>query len=349
VKSFKKHLILKGSTIKEALGMLNELALDAILFVVDEEGRLLGSLTDGDVRRGLLRNLNITDSVDLFIQKNPKFVRKSTSDYAQILKFRNANFRIIPIVDDQDRIVNVVNFRILKSYLPIDCVLMAGGKGERLRPLTDSIPKPMLMVGSKPIIQHNVDRLISFGMTDIWMSVNYLADKIISHFTSGSTNVATVKFIRETVPLGTIGAVRKISNFSHDFILVINSDILTDLNYEDFFFNFIESEADLSVVTIPYNVSVPYAVMETSNGKVTSFQEKPTYTYYSNGGIYLIKRKILDHIPEGQFFNATDLMEKLLSEGLKIQSYPCRGYWLDIGKPDDFVKAQEDIKHLNLY
>ena len=127
-----------------------------------------------------------------------------------------------------------------------------------------------------------------------------------------------------------------------------NSDILTNLDYELFFLDFLEQDADFSVVTIPYKVNVPYAVLETSQREITSFKEKPSYTYYSNGGIYLIKRSVLQYIPEGSFYNATDLMEKLIAEKKKIISYPMSGYWLDIGKHEDFKKAQEDIKNIKL-
>ena len=146
--------------------------------------------------------------------------------------------------------------------------------------------------------------------------------------------------------MGTIGAISKIKNFRHDYILVTNSDILTNLNYESFFKDFLEKDADMSVVTIPYNVEIPYAVMETKGSSVLSFIEKPTYTYYSNGGIYLIKKSALNHIPLNKFFNSTDLMELILEKKLNLISYPMHNYWLDIGKPSDYLKAQNDIKNI---
>lgn len=148
--------------------------------------------------------------------------------------------------------------------------------------------------------------------------------------------------------MGTIGALSNIDNFQHDYILITNSDILTNLDYEDFFLDFLQKNADMSVVTIPYAVDVPYAVMETSNNHVISFKEKPTFTYYSNGGIYLVKKEILSRIPENAFYNSTDLMQDLIEAGKTLISYPMRQYWLDIGRPEDFKQAQEDIKHLDL-
>ncbi|MCX8491446.1 MAG: nucleotidyltransferase family protein [Cyclobacteriaceae bacterium] len=343
---FRQHLINTDCLIKEALAQLNILASDAILFVVDEDFILVGSLTDGDVRRGFLKGLNFYNKVIEFIQPNPKFIVKGKYSIQTIIDFRNRSFRIVPVVDDDNRVVSIVNFRFKKSYLPIDVVVMAGGRGERLRPLTDEMPKPLLQVGNKPIIEHNIDRLASYGVDDFWLTLRYRGNQLEEYFGDGTNKSINIRYIHEDIPLGTIGAARKIENFFHDTVLVTNSDILTNLDYEDFFLSFIGSGADLSVVTIPYEVNVPYAVLETSNGHVMSFKEKPTYTYYSNGGIYLMKRDIIGLIPEGLFYNATDLMENLIKLGKKVHSYPLHGYWLDIGKMEDFEKAQQDIKHV---
>ena len=344
--TYKKHLIDHHSTVKEALAKLDVLAADAILFVVDDRQKLIGSLTDGDVRRGLLKDLSINQKVVDFIQPNPKFIIKSNYNVEDLDNFRKANLKIIPVLNDSHQVVNVINFRFLKSYLPIDVVIMAGGKGTRLKPLTNHTPKPLLKVADKPIIEHNIDRLISYGIDDFWLSINYLGDQLKDYFKDGESKGVQIEYVAEEKPLGTIGAAKAIKNFQHETVLVTNSDILTNLDYEDFYQDFIQSDADLSVVTIPYEVLIPYAVLEMDKGNVKSFKEKPTYTYYSNGGIYLIKRELLELIPENEFYNATDLMEELIKIGKKVNSYPLRGYWLDIGKHEDFQKAQEDYKHI---
>ncbi|MEL7001531.1 MAG: nucleotidyltransferase family protein [Bacteroidota bacterium] len=344
--NFKRHLIDSECKIIDALDKLDKLAADAILFVINKEGKLLGALTDGDVRRGLLKGLKVEDKVTDFIQRNPRFVRKDNFQLEDIIKFREGHFKIIPVLDEADRIINIINFRLQKSYLPVDAVIMAGGRGQRLRPLTDDTPKPMLKVGDKPIIEHNIDRLISYGIDDVHISLRYLGDHIKSYFKDGLHKGANIQYVNEDDPLGTIGSISLIEKFRHETVLITNSDLLTNLDYEDFYRTFIESGADFSVVTIPYEVKIPYAVIETSNEHVVSFREKPTYTYFSNGGIYLTKRKILDLIPKKSFYNATDLMERLIKEGMKVHSYPLRGYWLDIGRHEDYEKAQEDIKHL---
>jgi len=348
MRHYKDHLILIGTTVLEAMSQLNVLAKDAILFVVDSHDTLIGSLTDGDVRRGLLKGFTVQDQVEKIIQPNPRYIEKGDYRLEQIIEFRKGHFKIIPVVDSNRRVVNIINLRELLSYLPVDAVIMAGGRGSRLQPMTDSVPKPLLKIGDKAIIRHNLDRLKRFGIDDFWISVRYLGEQIVEQLGDGSLDNISIDYVWEDEPLGTIGAVSKIGDFQHEYILVTNSDILTTLDYEDFFLDFVSHDADMSVATIPYHVDVPYAVMETSNNQVVSFQEKPTYTYYSNGGIYLIKREVLEKIPKNKFYNSTDLMEDLLKANGKLISYPMRNYWLDIGKPQDFSKAQEDIKHLDL-
>jgi dTDP-glucose pyrophosphorylase len=348
MRQYNDHLILKGSTIKKALELLNELAPDSILFVVDNEDKLIGSLTDGDVRRGLLKNFTLGSIIDEIIQPNPRFIKKGENNIEKIISYRENMFRILPVVDDKMRVVNVINFRTIKSYLPIDAVIMAGGRGERLKPLTNFTPKPLLKIGDKPIMEHNIDRLASYGIDDFWVTVKYLGEQIINYFGDGKDKNIKIEYIREATPLGTIGAVSNIKNFEHDYILVTNSDLLTTIDFENFFLDFVKNQADLSVLTIPYHVSIPYAVLETKNGEIISLKEKPTYNYFSNGGVYLMKKDMLKYIPENTLFNSTDLIETLISKAYKVISYPFSGYWLDVGKHEDFEKAQVDINNLKV-
>lgn len=346
MRAFRDHLILSGSSVKQALAMLNELSQDAILFVVDENDKLIGSLSDGDVRRGLLNDFTINSKIDEIIQPSPHFVRKSENNIQKIITYREENYRILPVLDHDDKVVNLVNFRNLKSYLPVDAVIMAGGRGQRLQPLTDATPKPLLRVGSKPIMEHNLDQLAKYGIDDFWVSVKYLGDQIENYFGDGREKNVNIEYVRETEPLGTLGAVSGISNFKHDHILVTNSDLLTNIDYENFYLDFVSKEADFAVLTIPYQVNIPYAVLETKDGAIKCLKEKPTYTYYSSGGVYLMKKKVLEHVPKNTFYNATDLIEFLIRTDYKVISYPFFGYWLDVGKHEDFEKAQTDINSI---
>lgn len=345
--NYKDHLILSGSTIKEALVQLTKLGIDVILFVVDENEKLIGSITDGDIRRGLIKGVSIEFTVDTIIQSYPRFITKGERDIQKIIQYREQGFRVIPVVNSDGQVIDIINFRQILSYLPLNVVIMAGGKGQRLLPLTTDTPKPMLYVGSKPIIEHNIDRLMLFGIDDIWISVQYLAEKIENHFGNGLSKGININYLKEGEPLGTIGALSGITDFNHDYILVTNSDLLTNLDYEQFFLEFLIQDADLAIVSIPYQVSIPYAVLETGGGRVVDFEEKPTYTYHCNGGIYLMKKSLLKYLPANTFFNSTDLIELLIKEGRKVVPYSFSGYWLDIGNHSDFEKAQIDIKSIN--
>mgnify|MGYP006099655135 CR=1 FL=1 len=346
MRDYKKHLILSTTLVKDALIKLDNLATDIILFVVNESNTLIGSLTDGDIRRGLIHGITLDDFVTKVIQDNPKFIKYGEQDIFNIIKCRKSHFTIFPVINNKNQVIDIINFRNKRSYLPLDAVIMAGGKGTRLRPLTIDIPKPLLKVGDKPIMEHNLDRLSLYGIDNYWFSLNYLGEQIEKYFKNGDEKNIKINYVWENNPLGTIGALSKIKNFQNDNILLTNSDILTNLDYEQFFLDFVSQDADFSVVTIPYHVDIPYAVLETLNNEITSFKEKPTYTYYSNGGIYLMKKSVLKYLPEGSFFNATDLMELLIKKGKKTISYPLSGYWLDVGKHEDYEKAQKDIKQI---
>jgi NDP-sugar pyrophosphorylase family protein len=227
---------------------------------------------------------------------------------------------------------------------------MAGGIGERLKPLTDTLPKPMLIIGEKPIIEHNIDRLIGFGVKNFYISVRYLKEIIMSYLGDGSSKGVKIHYIEELNPLGTIGAITKLDQISHDDILVMNSDILTNIDFEDFYNSYKLQNSDMMLASIPYIVAVPYAVLNTKDQFIKSFEEKPNYTYYSNGGIYLMKFSLKNKLAYGEFCNATDLMNTLLQEKNNgLTHYPILGYWLDIGKHSDYLKAKEDIMHINLY
>jgi dTDP-glucose pyrophosphorylase len=343
---FHKHLAHINLTIPEVLKKLDELSSDAILFLVDNNNQLLGSLTDGDLRRGFIKGLGFEDHLSKFFQKNPKYIQQGKYNLKDIIALRERYFTVFPVVNDQKQIINVVNFRYQKSYLPVDALIMAGGRGERLKPLTDTTPKPLLKVGDKPIIEHNIDRLNTYGIDDVWISVRYLGKKLVDYFKDGSDKALRIKYVFEESALGTAGALALVDGFIHDHVLMMNSDLLTNIDFEDLYLFLEEQQADFVVACIPFQVNVPYAVMETQDKLITGFKEKPTYTHYSNAGIYLMKKEVVNYIPKNKLFNATDLMELLIERNRKVVAYPLMGYWLDIGKHEDYQKAQQDIKQI---
>lgn len=243
------------------------------------------------------------------------------------------------------QIVDVVNLKKQKSYLPIDAVLMAGGKGERLRPLTEKTSKPLLKVGDKAIIDYNVERLISYGVKNVNVTINYLGEQLEEHF-SESIQGVQMQTVREPKFLGTMGSILFVEQFYNDTILMMNSDLFTNIDYEDFFLHFKEHDADCSIAAVPYTISVPYGIFELDGREVKGVLEKTTYNYYANAGIYLMKRELLKLIPKDTFFNATDFIDLLMKNDYKIIRFPINGIWIDIGNPQELQKAKDLANHL---
>lgn len=345
MKNFTNFTINKHASCLEALKKLDMDKSNQTLFVLDENERLTGTVTDGDIRRGLIRGLNINTEIQQY--SYPEFSSITGKiNVSEIRRLKKEGIRVLPKLNAIGQIEKVYNLLRLHSILPLHAVIMAGGRGERLRPLTDHTPKSMLQLGNKPIIEHNIDRLISFGIETITISVHYLSDQIINYFGDGSAKGISINYIEEDAPLGTIGCLSLIENIEQDAVLVLNSDVFTSINFEDFYLNFINANADLAVASIPYSVDIPYAIMELNDICITSFKEKPKNTYYANAGIYLFKKKCVDLIPKNSFFNATDLMNIIMSTNGKLIHSPITGFWVDIGKHDDYIKAMEIVKHL---
>ena len=341
------HIISKDKTLIEALSQINELAPEPlVLFVIDEEQRMVGTLTDGDSRRALIAGASVNDKAEKIMHRDFNYMRDD--DIRNVLELRRQKemlMKLVPILDAEKHIVDIINLEKYKTILPVDAVMMAGGKGERLRPLTEKTPKPLLPVGDKAIIDHNVDRLISYGIKHISVTVNYLKEQIEEHYKEPRGGVQ-IQTIREPKFLGTIGSIKFVPQFFNDTVLLMNSDIFTNIDYEDFFLHFQQHDAEISVAAIPYNVSIPYGILNLEGRNIQGLVEKPKYTYYANAGIYLIKRRALNEIPDDVFFNATDLIEKLISEGKKVIRYPLNGTWIDIGNPQEYQNAIDLIKHL---
>ena len=347
--SVKRHIIDSNASVRDALLKLDNLASDAILFLVNSNKLLIGSLTDGDIRRGLIKGFGLETSLKEFIQSSPSFIYEDEEVLDKLELYKSKNFKVIPVLNRSNEIVDIINFKHRNTLLPLDAVIMAGGKGMRLRPLTEKTPKPLLKIAEKPIIEYNIDRLAKVGIKNIHVSVNYLGEQIQEYFGDGSNKNVSINYLWEDTPLGTVGSVMLVNEFKHDEILVMNSDLLTNIDFADFYKAFKESGAEMAVAATPYNVNVPYAVLEIDDKQqVLSLKEKPKYTYYSNAGIYLLKTSVLSMIPKGKFFDITELMDKILEMDQKLFTYPINGYWLDIGKHEDFKKAQLDIKHIKL-
>ncbi len=339
-------IISSHAPIRQALTMLNEVHSQSMtLFVVDDDERMVGTLTDGDIRRALIAGEDVDNEVRKAMHRSFSYLT-GLDEVAKLKTLRDRNIFLVPVLDNDMRVVDIIDLKARKSALPVDAVLMAGGKGERLRPLTLTIPKPLLKIGDKAIIDRNIDALIDYGVRNVSVTVNYLKEQLIDHYAKPRANGVKVNCVEEDQFFGTIGSLRLIKEFDNDTILVMNSDLLTDIDYEDFFLHFQENDAMMSAAAIPYTISIPYGIFQLEGHDIKGVSEKPVYNLYANAGIYLLKRAALKYIPDNQVFNATDLIDVLALQGEKVIRYPLSGLWIDIGNPQEFAKAQDLVRHL---
>lgn len=334
-----------NSSLIDVMKKIDSLPALLTVFVLDDK-KVVGTITDGNIRRGLINGLTLSDSLSMFMNAKFSYIQEGYDNFSKLSEFRIRKLRAVPLLSENKELIKVYDFTKTKSILPVDAVIMAGGLGTRLLPLTKDTPKPLIKVAGKEIISYNFDRLHEFGIDNQKISVNYLSDQIKS-FCKDYNPEINFEIIEEKEYLGTAGSLALIENFENDTVLLMNSDLLTNIDYEDFYKSFIDRGADIMVASIPYEVNLPYAVLNAEGGEVSSFQEKPKYTYYANAGIYLMKKEVVKTVPNGEFYNATDLMDAIMNSGKKLIHYPIRGYWLDIGKHEDYDKAQKDIAHIN--
>ena len=344
-----RYIIHQDETLLQALTQINALGTGPlVLFAVDENGRLKGTLTDGDSRRALITGTSLIDPVSKVMHRNFNALTEGVDyDVRHLHEQKQMKMHLVPILDKDGHINEIINLERYKTKLPIDAVIMAGGKGERLRPLTEKTPKPLLKVGNKCIIDYNVDNLLTNGVEHIYVTVNYLKEQLEEHYLEPRYGIM-IETVREPKFLGTMGAVQFVPRFYHDTILLMNSDLFTNIDLEDFYLHFEENNADMSAVAVPYSISVPYGIFDIRGQRdIQGIMEKPTYNYYANAGIYLIRRKMIEkYLPADAFYNATDFMEKLIREGRKVIRFPLSGYWIDIGNKQEYQKAIDLVKHL---
>ena len=333
-----KHLIQINSSLREALSALNSLSGSAMtLLAVDPVGRLQGTLTDGDVRRALLAGLDLDSPVSEAMHRDFRALSADMTPM-EIRRVRSMGIRLLPVLDSEGRVVKILDLHSCTTSLPVRAMLMAGGRGERLRPLTDTTPKPLLEVGGCPIIDRNIEALRRVGIDDITVSVNYLAEQIEAHFAG-----TDIKCVREPEPLGTIGACSLLPAEGPEITLLMNSDLLTNISFEDFFIHHQTQGNDITIATISHVVSIPFAVLTTEGDRVTGIEEKPTFTHYANAGIYLIRSALLRDLMASRL-DAPEFIDAQISRGAKVGHFPISGFWLDIGTPADFRQADELLK-----
>lgn len=341
----KQHIIKHSDRLIDALQKLNALpGKEMTLFVVDDYNMITGTLTDGDIRRAFLCGAVPETPVGEVMHRAFRFIRRGHVDIELLKSCRESGIRIIPELDDNGRLTGMINLNKTHTLLPVSAILMAGGKGERLRPMTLETPKPLLEIDGKAIIDYNIEALAACGIDDITVCTRYLSEKIHKHFSQPVAGV-NVKCVREDQPLGTIGAASLISHTSGGTTLLMNSDLLTSISFESLYLRHTSERADITVAVIPYQVSVPYAILTTDGPDVTGIEEKPSFSYYANAGIYMISNDLLNTLEPNRRIDATDFIHKAIADGHKVVYFPVNGTWIDIGSPVDFRQAAELMRH----
>ena len=343
MKNYKNILLKPISTIKEALHIINNGAMQ-IALVVDENEKLLGTLTDGDIRRGLLDNLSLEDSIESIIFTTPTVCHIEDSK-EKILEIAVAKkIYQIPIIDNDGKIVGIEEVdELLKQQTKTNkVVLMVGGLGTRLRPLTEHTPKPMLKVGSKPILETIILNFKRYGFINIVLCVSYKSEIIEEYFKDGEEFGVNIEYIHEDKRMGTAGALSLIRDSLTESFFVMNGDLLTNINFEHMMEYHLSNNSIATMGVREYDFQVPYGVVNVDGENILSIEEKPVHKFFVSGGVYTLDNKVLDFIPDNEFYDMPTLFEKVIEEKLKSISFPIHEYWLDIGRIEEFEKANDE-------
>jgi dTDP-glucose pyrophosphorylase/CBS domain-containing protein len=334
------------STIHDALAAIDRSGI-GIALVVEEDGRLIGTVTDGDIRRAMLAHVDPTVGVQALLdrQKEESLPRPLTAPAEatpeQLLVLMNEyQARQIPIVDEHRHVLDVaVLTDLVKDYrLPLRAVIMAGGFGSRLGDLTSDLPKPMLPVGEQPLLERIIDQLRVAGIRRATLTTHYRADAITQHFGTGAEFGVDIRYVTEDEPLGTAGALGLLDE-SNEPILVMNGDIVTEIDFHAMLAFHQAHDAELTMAVWPYEIRVPYGMVEAEAGRVSALTEKPLVRGFVNAGIYLLKPEVQQLVPRGRKLDMPDLIDLLIADGRTVMSFPIREYWIDIGTRDDYERA----------
>lgn len=334
----------QNASIKEALEVIDKGAIK-VAVVLSDDGLLLGMLSDGDIRRALLKGMSLGDSIAGIINKHP-VVANINDTKERILELANEKkLHQIPIISN-GKLIGIQDIRefLAPKNKPNKVILMVGGLGTRLRPLTNDVPKPMLDVGNKPILHTIVENFAKYGYTDIIMCVNYKSEIIKEYFGNGDKFGVKIEYVLENQRMGTAGALSLLQKRPKDDFFVMNGDLLTNVNFEYLHEYHKDSNALASICIRKYEMQVPYGVVNVRANKVTSIEEKPTQSFFVSAGIYMFSPIVLDFIPKGIFYDMPTLFSELLKHDFPIHPFPIREYWLDIGRMDEYRRANDEYE-----
>jgi dTDP-glucose pyrophosphorylase/predicted transcriptional regulator len=342
-------LINKTTKILDAIKVI-ETGVMQIALVVDRNKKLLGTVNDGDIRRALLKNISLDDTIENVFFKNPTVANINDSKEVILNICKSKKIHQIPIVDNDNNIVGleILDELIESTVKKNKVIIMVGGLGKRLLPLTEATPKPMLPVGGKPILQTIVENFVNYGFINIVMCIGYKSHVIQEFFEDGSKFGANIKYVFEDKRMGTAGALSLLLSDRRpkEPFFVMNGDLLTNVNFEHLLKFHAQNNATATMCVREYDFQVPYGVVSIESGKVCSIEEKPVHKFFVSAGIYMLNPNCLELIPNNEFFDMPTLFEKLIEEKVGTIPFPLREYWLDIGRIDDYEKANREYEQV---
>ena len=342
----KYHLVSSDLSIRDGLKRLNDIhnPNHQIIFVIDKQEIVLGTVTNGDIRRGLINEISLNESISKIMQKDFVFLKNSASENDAMIKMKKEKLNQIPKINKFGKLIDLFFIDDLKASKDRKNVvfIMAGGKGERLKPITNNFPKPMLLVSGKPMLEIIINQFIQYGFTNFLISVHYLKDKIINYFGDGKKWGVKIKYIEEHKPLGTAGSLGMINEYLNEPFFCINADIISKVNYLNLLENHIKSNFEATMCIRENIIQLPYGVVTLNENKkkVTRIDEKPYLKNYINAGIYVFNPNIIDIINKNEFTSMTQFLNKLLYKKHKINSFLLKDYWIDAGRHDTLEEAR---------
>jgi dTDP-glucose pyrophosphorylase len=348
MKSLENFTVNPETNIHDALKIIDRPGAQ-IALVVDDEQKLIGTITDGDVRRGILSGVDVKCPITMIMNTEPLKAKPNDGCQHVLSIMKQNKLRQVPIVDDTGCLVGLKTIDELMSVPPREnlVLLMAGGLGSRLQPLTNECPKPMLKVGGRPILETIILNFIEYGFKEFVISLNYKANMIREYFSDGRNWGVSIRYIEEDAKLGTAGSLRllpKINN-SHP-IIVMNADVLTKVNLDHFFDFHVLHHSKATMGVKEFNFQVPYGVLKLDQHRIVKLDEKPIHNFFVNAGIYVLEQDILNCLPNEERFEMPSLFERMVKTGHHTVAFPIREYWLDIGQHDNLKQARGDFKNV---
>lgn len=340
MRSWKDFIIYSTMTIKDAMGKINDLGGKG-LYVVDDNQRLIGSVTDGDIRRALIKGVGLAEEIRHAMKADAHFVNQGISDLKKLEMLEKNRIQSVPVIDANNVIVDIFTIEQLKDHSEIQVVLLAGGMGTRLGKITENLPKPMVKVAGEPILERILRRLLNQGFSQFNISVNYKAEIIEDYFKDGKHLGCEISYLKESKRLGTAGPLSLLKNNGKP-VIVMNGDLLTHVNIGQLLNYHLNHEAKVTMCTRDHEIQIPFGVINVQDGYAQSFHEKPTYNFNVNAGIYVIEPEVIKMIPKDEYYDMSSLLNTLLEKGKnEIACFPIVEGWIDVGRESDLMLAQE--------